>query len=253
MDPHLDRFSDVAAGYSQFRPGYPDDVYTHILKHVKSFNQAWDAGTGNGQVARVLADHFTQVIATDVSASQLARAANIENITYLNTRSEATGIATGTIDLITVAQALHWFDISGFTSEVQRVSADNAILAVWGYDLLRAGDEIDALTDYLHSDILDGYWDPHRFLIDTHYESISFPFHELPQQEFEMQHTRDADSLIGYLRSWSAVSKYKQRHAKDPVLEIEQRLRDAMEGEAVLCRTPVFLRMWEIDKGMVSH
>jgi hypothetical protein len=220
---------------------------------VKSFNCAWDAGTGNGQVASVLSSHFAQVIATDISASQLALAANTDNITYLNTRSEDTGIAANTIDLITVAQALHWFDIDGFTNEVQRVSADNAILAVWGYDLLRAGDEIDALTDYLHTDVLDGYWDPHRFLIDTHYESIVFPFHELPQQEFEMLHTRDADSLIGYLRSWSAVSKYKQQHAKDPVLEIEQRLRDAMDSEAVLCRTPVFLRMWETGKRMVSH
>jgi hypothetical protein len=216
---------------------------------VKSFGNAWDAGTGNGQVAMELAKHFEQVLATDISASQLAQAPAAANISYSVAPAEASGIDGKSIDLITVAQAVHWFDLPSFTEEVRRVSSDRALLAVWGYDILRVSENVDALIDYLHSDVLEGYWDPHRFLIDDRYSTITFPFPAQPSRTFEMYHNRGPAAHVGYLRSWSAVQIYKQQHGIDPVLEIEQRLYDAMDGETMVCRTPVFLKLWQVGSG----
>src|SRR5476651_160086 len=121
-----DNFSAGAADYATFRPASPDEIYDFLYTHVSNFGTAWDCGTGNGQVAARLAERFDHVYGTDISEQQLGLAVKKDNITYRTERAESTSLADGSIDLITVAQAIHWFDFDGFYKEVRRVARPGA-------------------------------------------------------------------------------------------------------------------------------
>ncbi len=246
MGDILDRFSDIAEGYARYRPKYPDALFDVVFSHVSHRRNAWDVGTGNGQVAHILANTFETVIATDISRTQINEAIEERNITYRVCPAEQSGIPSATIDLTTVAQAAHWFDLDAFAKEVQRVSAEHAILGIWGYHLIQTRPDVDALIQYLYRDILDGFWDPQRTMIDRHYRDIAMPFEECPCPDFQMQNTYDADALLGYLRTWSAVRKYVVQHGRDPVGIIEADVRKAFGTHQILCTTPLFLRLWKI-------
>ena len=174
-----DRFSDQSKLYSTFRPTYPQALYDFIFSHVDRYDLAWDAGTGNGQAARDLAKRFNHVEATDISPRQLENAAPSERITY-SMAGEVTTLQSKSVDLVTVAQAIHWFDCDKFYQEVRRVAKPNALLAVWGYGLLRIHPDIDAKIDHFYIAVVGPYWDKQRKLIDEHYQTISFPFKEIP-------------------------------------------------------------------------
>ena len=248
MQEHIDRFSSVAGKYAEFRPVYPEELYTFLLSRVAVRDLAWDAGTGNGQVAHVLARHFRRVIGTDISTAQLGQAFEADNIQYRVASAEHSGISGSTVNLITVAQAVHWFDLNAFAEEVARVSTPGAMLAVWGYGLLRIRKDIDDVIDYLYADILDGYWDPQRTYLDRNYRDLNFPFDELPGHTFEMHHSRDVDALKGYLGTWSAVNAFIRREQTDPIQIIASALDQCMGHSVMLCRTPVFLRLWRVGQ-----
>lgn len=241
-----DRFSHVAEGYARYRPVYPDALYTHILSHTTGRGAAWDAGTGNGQVASVLAKQFAKVYATDISAQQIAYAAQSPNIDYIVCAAEHSNLPAQSIDLITVAQAVHWFDPDAFAREVARTAAPGAVLAIWGYGLLSGTPEIDRQVHLLYDTILDGFWDPHRRMVDEGYAGIRMPFEEIACPAFSMSKSMDAPALSGYLRTWSAAGKYRQHHGSDPVILIEQAVTEAFAGGEIVFHTPVFLKMWRI-------
>ncbi|HEX6226203.1 MAG TPA: class I SAM-dependent methyltransferase, partial [Chryseolinea sp.] len=121
-----DLFSSHSKIYAAFRPTYPKALYEFIFQHVGGKNSAWDCATGNGQVAKYLSYYFDKVYATDISQQQLDQAAREENIFYSKTPAERTGFPDDQFDLITVAQALHWFDRDSFYSEALRVAKPNA-------------------------------------------------------------------------------------------------------------------------------
>lgn len=140
-----DHFSTQAEVYATFRPRYPDALFEFLFSVTTQKETSWDCGTGNGQVAVKLAERFHLVYATDISERQLSNALERENVTYLVGRAEETTISDGSINLTTVAQALHWFDTEAFYREVHRVATPQAVIAVWGYNLLRVSPAIDAL------------------------------------------------------------------------------------------------------------
>src|ERR1041385_3874622 len=99
-----DLFSSHATQYATFRPTYPRELYDYIFSLTKNFDTAWDAGTGNGQVARDLSKKFKKVFATDISEKQIANATQAENIFY-SVAGETTSFVAKSFDLICVAQA----------------------------------------------------------------------------------------------------------------------------------------------------
>ncbi|HYG65995.1 MAG TPA: SAM-dependent methyltransferase, partial [Thermoanaerobaculia bacterium] len=60
-----DHFSGHAADYASFRPGYPAVLFERVAALPRHRRLAWDCGTGSGQAAVGLAEHFERVIATD--------------------------------------------------------------------------------------------------------------------------------------------------------------------------------------------
>lgn len=157
-----DNFSRQVSDYKNFRPHYPEALYSYLFSQVQNTETAWDCGTGNGQVAIHIAEHFETVYATDSSAQQLSNAEQRENIRYLQARAKATPLAAASIDLVTVVQAIHWFDFEAFYKEVRRVARPEALLAVWGYGLIKISAAIDPLLQQLYSHTLGPYWDAER-------------------------------------------------------------------------------------------
>lgn len=236
-----DNFSKQADIYAKYRPQYPKELYNFLENIVFPKKMAWDCGTGNGQVATQLAAFFEQVIATDASASQLAYAAPLPNLEYRVATVEKSGLAANSVNLITVAQAIHWFDFGKFYQEVRRVAAEEAIIAVWGYGLLTISTAVDELLHHLYSEILGTYWDAERRYLDLAYQTIPFPFATIEAPAFVMQASWNLTDLLGYLNTWSSVQKFITVNHSNPLAETEKELQPVW-GEVQLPRQV----QWEI-------
>ncbi len=250
MKKALDRFSEQAGMYKKFRPNYPASLYREILRITPGRGVCWDCGTGNGQVAMELSRHFKAVYATDISEQQLARAPKLQNVYYGVERAESTGFPDSCFDLITVAQAIHWFDIPCFYQEVRRVGKPGAILAVWGYGLLKVSPGINRLIHRFYDSVVGPYWDFERKYIEAGYETIGFIFPEIQlAQGFMIEKNMDLADLRGYLNSWSAVQNYIKEIGTNPVGElVDQLLEYWPEGSKKGVSFPVFIKAGKIVK-----
>jgi ubiquinone/menaquinone biosynthesis C-methylase UbiE len=209
MKKALDIFSQQAGTYKKFRPTYPQDLYDEILQFVPERTSCWDCATGNGQVAAVLSGYFQKVYATDISRAQLKQATKADNIIYRAERAEKTSFAADQFDLITVAQAMHWFDMEAFNKEVFRVAKNGGIIAIWGYGLLRIGEDIDKLLKEFCFRTIGPFWNAERKHVDDGYKSVLFRFEQINEERSRVITTRwNLARLEGYLNSWSGVQHY---------------------------------------------
>lgn len=222
-----DNFSTQSSQYAKFRPRYPQALYDFLLKHVSETKTAWDCATGNGQVATELAKRFEQVYATDISEKQLANAPQLPNITYKVEQAEHTDFADDAFDLITVAQAIHWFKFDEFYAEVKRTLKPNGIFAAIGYGIMHITPEIDKVVHYLYQDILGDFWDEERKYIEDNYLNIPFPFKEIAHPDFEMTTEWNFDQLVGYLETWSALQHYIKANGDTPISLVYKDLKEA--------------------------
>ncbi len=221
MSSFKDYFSTQALDYSKYRPDYPRELYDFILSEVKERKTAWDCGTGNGQAAAVLSNFFEKVFATDPSAEQLKNALQKNNIEYLIASAENSTLPEKSIDLITVAQALHWFDFSKFFAEVNRVAKPGAVIAIWSYELCKVDVATDKVFLNFYNGILGDYWAPERKHVENAYSTIPFPFTEVKENVFYMKKQWNLQDFMGYLSTWSAVQKYIKTNGKNPLQLVE--------------------------------
>ncbi|MCG8388863.1 MAG: class I SAM-dependent methyltransferase [Cytophagales bacterium] len=225
-----DNFSKQADGYAKFRPHYPTELYQYLFEKVKPRTQAWDCGTGNGQVAIRLAEEFGKVYATDISQAQLDRASKADNIEYRVAPAEDSTLPPQSVDLITVAQAIHWFDMEQFHREIQRVAKPQALVAYWAYSLPKITAEIDEVVLDLHDNVLGPYWDLEREIWRGQYGSIALPLQNKEKRDFQYHSTWTYEHLEGYLNSWSSVQHYIAKTGTNPVpaylQPIKQRWKD---------------------------
>lgn len=222
-----DLFSAQAVDYSRYRPRYPEKLFEYLARESPKRELAWDVGTGNGQAAIALARHFRRVVATDPSEKQLASAMPQEGVEYLLAPAERAPLKNGIVDLITVAQAFHWFDQNAFFAEVKRVAAPGAFLAIWCYGLAQVSEEIDAVVDQLYRGILEPYWEKERKLVEEGYRNVNVPFSEISVPKFEMSFDWSSDDMLGYLGTWSALQTYVKKNGRDPRQDIADELRRA--------------------------
>ena len=209
-----DHFSVQAADYAKFRPHYPTELFDYLSDIAPDNEIAWDCATGNGQAAVALASKFRNVIATDASEKQIKNAARHERIDYRVVTAEKSGIDSGKIDIITVAQALHWFALDLFYAEAKRVLKPQGVLAVWGYNLLRIAPDVDNVINHFYEEIVGPYWPPERRVIEKGYAHLAFPFAELDPPQFRMEAYWSLERLQGYLRTWSATQRFIAENLK---------------------------------------
>jgi ubiquinone/menaquinone biosynthesis C-methylase UbiE len=221
-----DYFSKQAADYAKFRPRYPEDLFRWLASVAPGAELAWDCATGNGQAAVALAELFERVIATDASKRQIENAEAHARVEYRIAPAENSGIESNSIDLITVAQALHWFDLERFDTEAIRVLKPRGVVAAWAYKLAQIEPAIDAVVNHYYSDVVRAYWPPERGLVEK-FEELAFPFPEIAAPPFEMVAEWNAEHLVGYLRTWSATQRFIAANQCDPLQDVEEDLRSA--------------------------
>jgi ubiquinone/menaquinone biosynthesis C-methylase UbiE len=240
-----DNFSKQAATYAQFRPTYPQALFDFVLQHVDNQQVAWDCATGNGQAAQVLAAHFEQVFATDMSQKQLDNAVQKPNITYSVQPAEKTNFADHSFDLITVAQAAHWFKFDDFYKEIRRVAKPKATLAIWGYGMSHIQNEaIDPLLQAFYKVKTHAYWDAERRYLDEAYKTLPFPFEAIDTPQYDIKIQYSFEMLEGYLNSWSAVQHFIRKEGYNPVDDFMVSLRPFwQEGAFYEMVFPVYLKM----------
>lgn len=241
-----DNFSTHSDRYARFRPQYTNDIVEFIVSQVANRNAVWDVGTGNGQLAVKLANYFKEVQATDISESQLANALQKPNIVYSKQPAEQTNFSKHQFDLITVAQAIHWFDLPRFYAEVKRTLKPAGLFVALGYQLCQIEGMDDLILEFYEKKV-GPYWDPERKIIEQEYRTLSFPFDDLGTSHFQLPNQWSLDDLLGYLSTWSAVRHYEQARGTNPVREYEEKFR-AMWGEDAVKRvvTLVFVRVGRI-------
>ncbi|KGI79047.1 class I SAM-dependent methyltransferase [Oleiagrimonas soli] len=222
-----DHFSGHAALYRQARPVYPSALFDWLAEQAPDTAQAWDAGCGNGQVAVALAERFARVTATDPSAEQVAQAAPHARIDYRVEPAEQCSLGDASADLVTVGQALHWFDFARFFAEVRRVLKPGGLFAAWTYADCHVTPVIDVLKNRVYADLTAPYWPPERRLVESGYADIPMPLEPVQAPPFAMQMTWTADQFLAYLRSWSGSQRYRKATGEDAVATIETELRQA--------------------------
>lgn len=224
---------------------------------VQHRNLAWDCATGNGQAAVFLSEYFKQVIASDASKEQIESAQPRNNIRYEVFPAERTNLADSSVDLITIAQALHWFDLDGFYKEAKRVlrKDDNnrggkgrGVIAAWAYGLHSVSPEIDGITHLLYEDILGAYWPKERKIVENKYQDIPFPFQEeINTTVFQIELDWSLSELIGYLYTWSSAQKFIEKNNSDPVRQVYDDLAAAWGEKKTLHKRrvvwPIYMRV----------
>lgn len=247
---YTDHFGERSAEYLQYRPQYPAELYRYLSSLAHLHDVAWDCGTGNGQAAIKLADYFKKVVASDVNQAQLNAALRKENISYYCWPAEKTPLADNSVDLITVAQSLHWFNLDEFYKEARRVIKRMSYLAAWCYSLGKINHKIDQVILKLYEEILgDAYWPKERRYIDDEYKTLAFPFGKLTTPEFHIEKKLNFSHLVGYLNTWSAVKEYQLQNEENPINLIFADLQNAW-GEAnteYVMRWPLHLLVGRVE------
>lgn len=240
-----DLFSTNPGDYSKYRPSYPQELITFLLSKTAQYTHAWDCGAGSGQLTNLLAPHFIQIDATDISKKQISQAPILPNVTFSIQPAEDTNFPSQYFDIITVAQAIHWFDFKSFYEEVNRVLKPGGLIAVLGYGLVRVDSTINKLIDDFYGK-LSSYWEPERKYIDEQYVTIPFPFREIKSPEFQYKTQWTLDHFVHYINTWSAIEKYKQTNSSQLTTSLKESLTPLWNGTKTVT-FPTLLRVGYLD------
>ncbi|WP_037314819.1 class I SAM-dependent methyltransferase [Salegentibacter sp. Hel_I_6] len=240
-----DNFSSQSSFYARYRPTYPQELYAFLKRNLAETEKAWDCGTGNGQVAGELSKFFREVKASDISKQQLENAVKHSNIDYSLQPAEKTNYPDNSFDLITVAQAFHWFKFDAFFNEAKRVLKPNGIIAIIGYSLFKSNPETNKIIEDFYENLIGPYWDVERKYLDEHYQTIPFPFREIKSPQFKQEYLWTFGHLIGYLKTWSAVKHYENAKGENPVDLVKNDLQKAFGNQNKVV-FPILTRIGEI-------
>jgi SAM-dependent methyltransferase len=240
-----DHFSRQAAAYSRYRPAYPLELIACVAALAPSRGVAIDCATGSGQAAIALARHFERVIAVDGSVPQLIRALPAQGVQYVAALAERLPLAGGCADLVTAAQAAHWFDFERFYAECRRVLRPGGVVAAWTYGKFHVDPTLDALVDHFYTDVVGRYWPPERSYVEAGYRDLPFPLAEESTPAFKLVTEWDLEQLLGYIGSWSAVQRYRDSTGEDPLPVLRRELQRHW-GQTRRLEWPLHLRVGRV-------
>lgn len=232
MSSFKDLFSVQASNYAKYRPNYSEELFKYLSSLTEQHKLAWDVGCGNGQASVELAKFYKLVAATDPSAKQIEAGIPKNNIQYTVGSAESSHLNNQSVDLITVAQAFHWFKQPQFFAEVQRVTKPKAVLAIWCYELAQVNAEVDAKVMELYEGVLGSYWEKERKLVEEGYRNEKIPFDEIKAPQFKLHADWSLDHLVGYFSTWSALQTYIKKNGVNPLENFYPELKKIWGSDA---------------------
>ena len=248
MGGFKDHFSVTATGYAAHRPVYPRAVAEALAARSPGRGLAWDAGCGSGQLSLVLGEVFERVVATDASAAQIAAATPHTAVRYAVAPAEASGLPEGSVDCAVAAQAVHWFDLDAYYREVRRVARPGGLIALVTYAVLEVDSGIERVVDHFYRQTLEGHWPAERVLVEEGYRSLPFPFAPVDAPALALEHRWNAEQLLGYVGTWSAVQSLRKAGRGAEFDRFGDELRAAWGDPAMarLIRWPLSLRLGRV-------
>jgi hypothetical protein len=243
-----DHYSGHAAAYARHRPTYPEELFAWLASVSPARTLAWDAGTGSGQVAVALADHFDRVIASDASAEQLSHATPHPRVEYRHEPSGAASLDPSSVDLVTVGAAAHWFDLDDFYAEVRRVARERTVIALFSYGPRDFADAIGPVVHRFQEELLGDYWPERIQLVHDRYTTLAFPFEEIVPPRFFMTADWNMHELLAFLETWSASQRYFAERGTRATDDIAKELATIWGDPAARrrLRCPVFMRVGRV-------
>jgi len=242
-----DHFGNHADAYRRHRPAYPDTLFARLAAAVPQTRVAWDAACGSGQAATSLSAIFDTVIGCDGSLAQLVAAQPDRRFSLVRAWVEAPPLPDHSVDLVTVAQALHWLDLPAFYRAVERVVRPGGAIAAWCYTLPTLSHALDPLIVHFHDEVVGPYWPARRRHVLRAYRDLAFPFPRIAAPTLALRATWRADNLLGYLGTWSAARRYAAATGRDPLRAIASQLHRAWGSEKTrMVRWPLHLLLGRV-------
>ena len=245
MASFKDHFSAHATQYAAHRPTYPPALVDALADLAGGTRLALDCGCGTGQLSVPLAARFDRVIAIDGSAAQVAAAGRHPRVEYRVAVAESSGLPARTVDLVAVAQAAHWFDLTRFYAEVRRVGRTGGLLALLTYGNIDTDADVVRVVEGFRRDVIDRFWPPERIHVDTGYRQLPFPFEELEPPAFVLEQNWSLGDFLGYIDTWSAVRAAEGAMGRAPLETFADMLRDVWgppESRRII-RWPLSMRL----------
>ncbi|KAI8562413.1 hypothetical protein RHMOL_Rhmol03G0035500 [Rhododendron molle] len=263
-----DLFLRQAKNYAESRPSYPEELFEFIASKTPNHDLVWDAGTGSGQAAKSVS--LSLDLCTDTSQEQLDYAPKLPNVRYQCTppiipmsELESSVAPPGTVDLVTIATALHWFDLPTFYQQVKQVlKKPHGVIAAWTYTVPEANDNItlvnekfDAVFRQFCAD-LQPYFNPAVKVVEDKYKGIDFPFEPVGYGanhtgpfEFTTERVMDLEGFLLFIKSWSAYQTAKEKGVellRDDVVESFKKAWSADGGDRKVVKSPIYLRIGKV-------
>jgi SAM-dependent methyltransferase len=226
-----DFFSKHAAEYARYRPGYPPELFDYLNSITDNHHRAWDSAAGNGQAALELAPFFNEIIATDASEKQIINAIQHPKIKYRVAPSESSGIEPNSVNLITVATAIHWFQLEKFYAEVKRIMASGGILAVWNYGEANVNNAVDSIFHKYLYEIVGSYAAPEFWRGINMETEIDFPFQKIAVPGFKITYNWDLREYLNFIMTWSPTQGYIMANNSNPLEIIQDELKTVWGDE----------------------
>ncbi|WP_449433646.1 class I SAM-dependent methyltransferase [Pseudomonas putida] len=243
--PTKNWFEQGAQAYARFRPEYPKALAAYLAAMAPSTAVAIDVGCGNGQLTKQLAEYFNSVTGFDPSEDQILHADGPANVSYRCASAEDLPLLSRSADLITAAQAAHWFDLPRFYAEVRRVATPGAILALISYGVLNLDADINERFEQFYWHDIGAFWPEERKLVDSGYATLDFPFAEITGHSIQIKLQWSLEEFLGYISTWSAVRRAKES-GQEAVLQRFAADLATLWGEAQARRTitwPINMRV----------
>lgn len=241
-------FSQGGQAYARFRPHYPAELAAYLASLVPDNCLAVDVGCGNGQLTQLIAEHFNAVIGLDPSADQIANARLHERITYHCASAEKMPVPGGTVNLVTAAQAAHWFNLPDFYNEVHRIAAPGCVVALISYGVLSLEPGLDERFRTFYHQEIGPWWPPERALVDAGYATLDFPFNEVAAPPLEISLEWTFNDFMGYVSTWSAVRNAQEAGHTEAVLRFADEIFRMWGGESArrCIRWPIAMRIGRV-------
>lgn len=131
---NIDNFTNKAEAYAKGRPGYPKEAIDKIRELASKETVFADIGAGTGKFTKELAEYGYHIYAVEPNADMRKQLINTlkpyDNVKIIEGTAETTTLPNHSVDILTVAHALHWFDLEAFRTECHRIMKPNGLVMV---------------------------------------------------------------------------------------------------------------------------